>query len=696
MFSCVIFAVLVAGLWREHQAIIAATGARTENISRVLEEHARQSLRRVDAVLARARDDIGVLGALEQVGSNMLRARLLQLLPEDGFVRGLAVVDRHGQAVATTGHTGVAIAGGSERDYFVDQRAGTARTLAIGIPIRDAGDGRWMLPASYRLTHAGGGFGGIVVAFVEPDYWQRFYDSIDTGRSGGVALFLRNGWIVARSPFNAALLNRSWIDTPMFREHLPKADVGTVRQIIVADGVERIYTYRALKDFPVIVYLGLSLSESLAGWRDDVWQAALQMLLILCAVFAATWFLLRQLRLREGALAALRESEERFRGLTQLSSDWFWEQDENYRFTYFSAGLQLGSTVDPQRSLGKTRWELPEFADNDVDWAAHRAALDARQPFHGLELTAPAEDGGRMYVRINGEPVFGSNGQFRGYRGTGQDVTDSRRAAARINERSVALDRAVRELESLCYTLAHDMRAPLRAVTSFSGLLIDDHGTGMPEEARADLHRIERAARTMALQLDELLEFARLSRIPVSTQAVDMGVLVRAACLDAATRFPVHAVELVVDNQLPACDGDPVLLKVAVTHLIVNAYKFTLGCENARVHVGVKARAAGSARHTFFVGDNGVGFDMRHAGHLFEMFQRLHTAQGDDGRGVGLAFAKRIIELHGGGIEVFAEPGKGAIFYFDLSPAGPAAHADVAVAPPDSDRHHPNSYANSR
>lgn len=126
--------------------------------------------------------------------------------------------------------------------------------------------------------------------------------------------------------------------------------------------------------------------------------------------------------------ASLRASEERFRVLVELSSDWYWEQDSEFRFTFISEGLDKRADIPSASYLGKTRWEMPNLGMSSDDWARHRAVLEARQAFHDLELQRLDRNGRRRYVRVNGQPVFDAQGNFSGYRGTGQDVTQLKEA----------------------------------------------------------------------------------------------------------------------------------------------------------------------------------------------------------------------------------------------------------------------------
>ncbi len=690
-FAAVLVTLQAYDLWREREAVIASTGARTETLARVLEEHARQTLQRVEARLSVTRNALRLAGDIGRLAPEELRALLLPLAPASGQIKALVVIGPDGRFLASTGpQEASAGLNAGDSDYFTAHRDAKPGAPSMGMfvatPMKGRADGKWVLPATMRLETPAGDFAGVLMAVVDQEYLGRFYASLEVGPNGGVTLFTRQGRIAARWPFVEGFMGRAWNDTPMFREHLARSEAGTVRQVVVADGVERIYSYRALKDYPVVVYLGLSLSDSLAGWRNEVGRQALILLFILAVTWQAVRMLLQQLELREQSELAFARSEARFRSLTELSADWYWEQDDELRFTYFSSGYGAGARKgDAPSVIGKRRWEQGNLGLSEAQWAEHRTLLEARKPFHDLELTRVDIAGEPLYFLVSGEPVFDASGAFSGYRGVGRDVTEVRGAQrkisqmnasleARVAERTAELDGAVDELESFCYTLAHDMRAPLRTVTSFASLVLEDHGADLPASARADLERIAKGARAMGAQLDELLAFARLARRPVHSGRVNMAVLARAVCAAERMQSPGRTVELSIGD-LPDSEADAAQLREALRHLVSNAFKFSARRDPARVTIAALPKRE-NGQVVYVVRDNGIGFDMRYAARLFGVFQRMHTEPEYQGVGAGLAIVKRIVTLHGGRVWAEARVGEGASFYFTL----PAADPELVVA----------------
>jgi len=374
----------------------------------------------------------------------------------------------------------------------------------------------------------------------------------------------------------------------------------------------------------------------------------------------------------------LRHSEARFRDLTELSSDWFWEQDERYRFTMVSPNVLRYTGLGPEARLELTRWDLPALNLSESDWNAHRAVLEARLPFRDFEIRRPDVGGREIWLSVSGMPVFNDAGSFVGYRGVGRDISSRKREEkklarinaeleARVARRTAELSRSNQELESFSYTVAHDLRAPLRAILGFGRFLLDDHGDRLPVDALANLRRVLASGAAMERMIDGLLRLSLLARQPVSRASLDIASISRDLIAELAAAEPGRVVKFVAPEALPAT-GDPSLLRIALQNLLGNAWKFTARSSEARIEVGRASTAKGDA---FFVRDNGVGYDMAYAGKLFQVFQRLHSSSEFDGIGVGLATVTRILRLHGGGIWGESAPGAGATFYFTFSAQNP-------------------------
>jgi len=216
-------------------------------------------------------------------------------------------------------------------------------------------------------------------------------------------------------------------------------------------------------------------------------------------------------------------------------------------------------------------------------------------------------------------------------------------------------------VESFSYSVSHDLRSPLRHINSYAAILMEELGPGVSAEGKDSLERICKASNKMGRLIDDLLELARTSRLPLSEEQIDLSRLATICGLMLKQTEKSRRVEFLIADGLQVL-GDKTLLRLVVENLLDNAWKYTVGESVARIEVGSEVR---DGRQVFFVSDNGTGFDMAYREKLFSPFQRLHGAE-FEGNGIGLATVKRAVERHGGTIWAEGEVGNGATFYFTL------------------------------
>jgi PAS domain S-box-containing protein len=253
-----------------------------------------------------------------------------------------------------------------------------------------------------------------------------------------------------------------------------------------------------------------------------------------------------------------------------------------------------------------------------------------------------------------------------------RDVTKGKEAELEIRQLNQELQARVRELsavnqelESFNYSIAHDLRAPLRHIDAYTKMLLEQAGLGLPGEARTDLERVRRGARRMGLMVDGLLELSHTSRKELARRVTELKLLVKDVLLELKAEAQDREIEWRM-GELPAIDCDPTLTRQVFANLLANAIKFTRLRKLAVIEVG-HFRSAGET--VLFVRDNGVGFSMQYTDKLFGVFQRLHRREDFEGTGIGLATVQRIVHKHGGRIWPEAEPEQGATFYFTLEPS---------------------------
>jgi PAS domain S-box-containing protein len=285
----------------------------------------------------------------------------------------------------------------------------------------------------------------------------------------------------------------------------------------------------------------------------------------------------------------------------------------------------------------------------------------ARPMGGGLKLAARRKDGSEVAVDINLSPLDTADGHFTIT--AVRDVTARVAAENELRRSTAAAEAASRELESFSYSVAHDLRSPLRSIDGFSQALIEDCGDQIGELGHEHLGRVRAAAQRMARLIDDLLSLSRLSRSDLHRGRVDLSALCREVIGRLRETEPERQVDVVIEDGL-VTQGDSRLLAVALENLLGNAWKFTRHRVDARI--GVSA-TRGDGAPVFRVEDNGAGFDMAYIDKLFGVFQRLHRQDQFEGTGIGLATVQRIIHRHGGRIWAEGRVDGGATFHFVLS-----------------------------
>ena len=232
---------------------------------------------------------------------------------------------------------------------------------------------------------------------------------------------------------------------------------------------------------------------------------------------------------------------------------------------------------------------------------------------------------------------------------------------ALVHERTKSLEFSNKELEAFSYSVAHDLRTPLRSITSFSQILHDEEFEKLSEEGKDTLNRIIRAGKDMSQLIDELLELSRISRTDIQYSTVNVSELAETIVNQLLSYSPGRKTKITITENMETM-ADKTLVQILLQNLIQNAWKFTRKKDITNIEIG---QTSYRNKNCFYVKDNGIGFDMKYQHKLFEAFQRLHGSD-YSGNGIGLATVKRILNRHGGEIWAEAEENVGATFYFSI------------------------------
>ena len=375
---------------------------------------------------------------------------------------------------------------------------------------------------------------------------------------------------------------------------------------------------------------------------------------------------------RKRAEETLRASEERFRILVENVKDYaIFGLDPQGRILSWNAGAEAISGYRAEEIVGQHLSRLYPQEAIDQGWPQHELAQAAAEGRFEDEGWRFRKDGSRFWSNVTITALRDASGKLIGFSKVSRDLTERKRAEEKLAAFNEQLQRtnqeltaANTELEAFSYSVSHDLRAPLRAIDGFSQILLQEYSAALPADAQEYLRDVRTNTKYMGQLVDDLLALARLGRQPLNMQTTEPEAIVRRCLGELQRECPGRRIEIVV-GQLPACSADPALLKQVWMNLLSNALKYTSRREAARVEIGGE-QSNSTGRPTYFVKDNGIGFDMRLADKLFGVFQRLHTAEEYEGTGVGLAIVQRIIQRHGGRIWAVGQPGRGATFSFTL------------------------------
>ncbi len=364
---------------------------------------------------------------------------------------------------------------------------------------------------------------------------------------------------------------------------------------------------------------------------------------------------------RRRADAARREAEARSRAVMQAALDAIIVMDHAGAIVDFNpAAEQLFGYTRAEvlgRSLAETLIPPHLRAGHTHGLSRYLSTGKPRTLGTRVELSARHRDGREFPAEIavlridsDGDPMF--TGYIR-------DITERKRAAESeiLGRAKDAAEAANVELEAFSYSVAHDLRAPLRAMDGFANVLREDYGDKLEPDAHVAISRISTAAKRMGELIDGLLALSQISTHELEYETIDLGKLAR----DAVAQLP-GAIDVRIEDGLRV-RADPVLMRSVIQNLVGNAFKFSARVAQPRIEVGLTTTEAGP---TYFVRDNGAGFDMAYAAQLFRPFKRLHSSREFEGTGIGLATVHRVIRRHGGKIWAQAAPGSGATFYFTL------------------------------
>jgi PAS domain S-box-containing protein len=658
-------ACLSIGLLRRDQVNQQMSDA--NNLAIVLAAQAARAIQAVDLVVQETRalvlrDGVSTPdGFRDQLGTvdihNFLANRL-QSLPQ---ANSLALLDDTGRIVNFSHTWPVPVIEAGDRDFFKYLRDHDDPKLVIGLPVVNRFTKAWVIMIARRVDGPHGEFLGVVVGVLEARYFEDFYREIRKGESASASLFRSDGVLLARQPMIDKAIGQTLSRDSGWYGMLAEGG-GAYLTRGYFDEAERLVSVQPVPDYPLAVSVGIDEEAALAPWRKQTLIIAIGTL----GAVVGFGFLFRALAVQfhrvEERSEELEQSEGRFRDFALTSSDWFWETDENHRFTYISEGIrQFGQ--EPATRIGRSRMELATDIESEADkWRAHLAELDRHQPFRDFTYSRKLGDQPENTVSISGNPMFDTTGNFIGYRGTARDITPQVDAERSLREAKEAAEGANVAKSQFLANMSHELRTPLNAIIGFSEALeLGMAGELQPRQAEyAGL--IHQSGEHLHTVINDILDLAKVDagKLDLYEQSTLEPLSIVEACVTLMKSHAVAggvALSINAEDDLPLLRADATRVKQILLNLISNAIKFT----------GVDGEVVVSVRHepqggiAFAVRDTGPGMTPGEVETALEPFGQVDAghARRYEGTGLGLPLAQRLVELHGGSLMVDSIKGVG-------------------------------------
>jgi PAS domain S-box-containing protein len=666
--------IVAAGLaiWDRHEEAISHARQEMSRLSVVLAQQTARSIQAIDLVLQEVQAkvlDAGIDSAEQfkrQMGTEAVHQFFVQRMHNLPQSSGLGLVAADGTFLSYSKEWPAPAIDLSGRDYYTHFRNHDDKGVFISSPAINM-SGAWTVFLSRRVDGPHGEFIGVVVGLVNIEYLEGFYGSVTAGAGDAIALYRRDGTLLARQPHLEGTIGKKLPDVSPWYAATANGGASYRTPGFISES-PRIIAAQPLHEYPLVINAGVSENAALAGWRRDAIlidltaaAAAIGFAVLFHALAARSRKLERQATELRLIADALRDSETRFHDFALTSSDWFWETDRQHRFTHTSEEIR-GFGHDPMRVIGHTRQELALDSEKDDDkWREHTAILDRHEVFRDFVYALKFETGGERIVAISGKPIFDPAGQFLGYRGSARDMTEKILAERSLREAKIAAEAANIAKSQFLANMSHELRTPLNAIIGFSEMLALGVTGPLPPQQQEYAQLITNSGKHLLQIVNDLLDLAKIDagRAGLEEQRIDLPRFVN-TCAEMV-RDQAHAaglgLSLECEPELPMLCADPRRLKQVLLNLLSNAIKFTEpdGC----VTLGVRRTEDDGV--ALYVRDTGVGMTADEIAIALEPFGQVDAglARRHDGTGLGLPLAQSLIEMHDGSLRIDSRKGGG-------------------------------------
>ncbi|HEX4984623.1 MAG TPA: ATP-binding protein [Burkholderiales bacterium] len=654
------------------------------SLSRSLAEQTHSAVQAVDVVLQHTAAVMHMTGL--RLSDPQLHDRLHARKQPIAQIDDLFVADARGRVLASGSGSPPTDGFVSRQPFFLVHRDRPDVGLFVSDPFHHAGGSGWTIALSRRVEGPNGTFGGVAVAFVDLEYFRRFYEAIDLGRDSEIVLLRSDGGLLARQPGSSDDLAHAFADEDIYL-HLAGGP-GEPGRLLKnrTDGAERIYAAQGVHGYPLTVGVSVDKGAVLEKWHEQVVHSTVRTTLLCLSVIALVWLVLRHLRRSEHAEARLRVQTALLDELFESAPEAIVMLDPDQRVTRVNREFTRLFGYDAERARGRTLDELIVPPELRAEWG--QIAHAVRQGRHtSMETERMRENGTRLPVSELGAPILVASGQIASY-AIYRDISERRLADSERDKLEARLRQAVKleAIGTMAGGIAHDFNNILAAILGYGDMAQNAAPEGSP--LRRYVGNVLAAAHRAKALIDQILTYSRSTRGQRSVVNVE-EVLDEAIDLLRVSLPDSIELDLRLNAHRAAVIADPTQVHQLIMNLCRNAeHAMAAGGRLAIWLDGIDVAADAALSHGLLtagryirlrVQDTGCGMAPEIAARIFEPF--FTTRESGRGTGLGLALVQGIATDLGGAIDVASQPGQGSTFDIYLPRSDAEAIEKVGPAP---------------